>query len=123
MRIAKLIALIALLLAPAVTAGNTHAAPAGTGDVPDGIYSAAAAPHPLAGAMAIPWEVISSGGGSGSSTNFGLTGTAGQIAVGTGTSPNFGLSHGFWQMSGAGGVVTLPLHHGDRHAWDLELLI
>ena len=46
----------------------------------------------------INWQVISSGGDiDGSSTNFGLSGTVGQTAVGAGASDNFGLSHGFWQ--------------------------
>jgi hypothetical protein len=49
----------------------------------------------------IPWQVISSGGDiDGSSTNFRLSGTAGQTAVGAGSSDNFGLSHGFWQEEG-----------------------
>ena len=52
----------------------------------------------------INWEVISSGGGRGSSTNFALDGTVAQTAVGTGSSPNFGLSHGYWQeLAGGGG--------------------
>jgi hypothetical protein len=48
----------------------------------------------------INWQVISSGGTAGTSTNFGLNGTAGQTAVGFGSSTNFGLSHGFWQEFG-----------------------
>jgi hypothetical protein len=49
----------------------------------------------------VNWQVISSGGDiGGTSTNFGLSGTAGQTAVGAGSSTNFGLSHGFWQESG-----------------------
>lgn len=47
----------------------------------------------------IKWQVISSGGQiNGTSTNYTLSGTAGQFAVGNGTSDNYGLSHGFWQL-------------------------
>lgn len=46
----------------------------------------------------INWQVISGGGSiGGTSTNYGLSGTVSQTAVGGGTSDNFGLSHGFWQ--------------------------
>ncbi len=51
----------------------------------------------------IKWQVISSGGTEGTSTNFALKGTVGQTAVGYGTSTNYGLSHGFWQEYGGGG--------------------
>jgi hypothetical protein len=50
----------------------------------------------------INWQVISSGGTDGSSTNYMLAGTVGQTAVGAGTSTNFGLSHGFWQEYASG---------------------
>jgi hypothetical protein len=49
----------------------------------------------------INWQVISSGGSQGSSsTNFQLSGTTGQTAVGVGSSTNFGLNHGYWQDFG-----------------------
>ena len=48
----------------------------------------------------INWQVISSGGTEGTSTNFTLKGTLGQTAVGYGESPSYGLSHGFWQQFG-----------------------
>ena len=51
----------------------------------------------------INWQVISSGGGLGSSTNYILNGTAGQIAVGSGSSTSFGLHHGYWQVFSSGG--------------------
>ncbi len=51
----------------------------------------------------INWQVISSGGTKGSSTNFQLNGTLGQTAVGYGSSTSYGLSHGFWQEFGGGG--------------------
>jgi len=41
--------------------------------------------------------VISSGGTSGSSTNYSLSGTAGQTAVGSGGSTNYRMNHGYWQ--------------------------
>jgi hypothetical protein len=45
----------------------------------------------------IEWQVISSGGSSGSSTNYRLGGTLGQTATGSGTSTTYGLNHGYWQ--------------------------
>ncbi len=53
----------------------------------------------------INWQVISSGGTNGSSTNFQLNGTLGQTAVGYGSSASYGLSHGFWQEFGGGCCV------------------
>ena len=50
----------------------------------------------------INWQVISSGGTEGTSTNYTLKGTVGQTAVGYGSSANYGLSHGFWQEFGGG---------------------
>ena len=50
----------------------------------------------------INWQVISSGGTEGTSTNYTLKGTLGQTAVGTGSSTSYGLSHGFWQEFGGG---------------------
>ena len=51
----------------------------------------------------INWQVISSGGARGTSTNYVLNGTVGQTAVGTGSSTNYGLNHGFWQTFGPTG--------------------
>lgn len=45
----------------------------------------------------INWWVLSSGGGSGSSTNYAVNGTIGQIAVGLATSTNYIVKHGYWQ--------------------------
>ncbi|HWR83387.1 MAG TPA: hypothetical protein VN285_08795 [Candidatus Deferrimicrobium sp.] len=50
----------------------------------------------------IKWQVISSGGSRGTSTNFILSGTVGQTAVGSGSSTNFQLKHGFWQNFASG---------------------
>ena len=49
----------------------------------------------------INWQVISSGGNTGNSTNYNLSGTVGQTAVGYGGSTNYGLSHGYWFSSGS----------------------
>jgi hypothetical protein len=51
----------------------------------------------------IDWQVVSNGGTEGSSTNYGLRGTAGQPGVDQGTSTNYKLKHGFWQISSTGG--------------------
>ncbi len=49
----------------------------------------------------INWQVISSGGNmNGISTNYGLSGTVAQTAIGSGSSTNYGMSHGFWYASG-----------------------
>ncbi len=54
----------------------------------------------------INWQVISGGGSiNGTSTNFQLSGTVAQTAVGSGTSTNYGLNHGFWQDIGSSGAV------------------
>lgn len=51
----------------------------------------------------INWQVISSGGtDDASSTNFRLSGTVGQTAVGEGSSTNYGMRHGYWQDFGGG---------------------
>lgn len=50
----------------------------------------------MVSASEIPKQVIGSGGNTGTSTNFILSGTVGQTAVGVGTSTNFVLYQGFW---------------------------
>ena len=45
----------------------------------------------------INWQVISSGGTTGSSSSYSLSGTIGQTAVGTGSSSSYSMSHGYWQ--------------------------
>ena len=43
------------------------------------------------------WQVVSSGGTQGTSTNLVLSGTIGQTAVGSGSVPGLKLNQGFWQ--------------------------
>lgn len=45
----------------------------------------------------ILWQVIGSGASNSSSTNYGLLGTVGQVAIGVGTSTSFIVRHGYWQ--------------------------
>jgi hypothetical protein len=52
----------------------------------------------------VDWQVLSSGGGDCASTNYRVSGTLSQTAVGTSTSTNFGTHHGFWQDFGFGYV-------------------
>lgn len=55
----------------------------------------------------INWQVVSSGGSSGSSSSFKLSGTVGQTAVGSGGSTNYGLNQGYWQTFGPLGCCSL----------------
>lgn len=48
----------------------------------------------------INWQVISSGGTIGSSTNYILAGTIGQTAVGISSSTNYNINSGYWQVFG-----------------------
>ena len=56
----------------------------------------------------INWQVISSGGGSGSSASYNLSGTIGQTATGGGSSASYPLAHGFWQDFGSPTCCDLP---------------
>jgi len=56
-------------------------------------------------AFNISWFVIAAGGGSGSSTNYNLGGTAGQTSIGGGSSTNYTLNSGFWPGVGGGCCV------------------
>jgi hypothetical protein len=51
----------------------------------------------------IRWQVISGGGNRGTSTNFALSGSVGQTAIGPGTSVSFKNNSGFWQNFSSGG--------------------
>ena len=55
----------------------------------------------------INWQVVSSGGARGTSTNYILNGTVGQTAVGTGSSANYGLNQGYWQTFDTPGCCVL----------------
>ncbi len=51
----------------------------------------------------IKWQVISGGGSmNGTSTNYVLSGTVGQTAIGSGTSTSYSVNQGFWQVFDAG---------------------
>lgn len=63
----------------------------------------------------IDWQVISSGGTKGTSTNYKLMGTAGQTAVGHGSSTNYGLGHGYWQPLSSGGSECCLLRADINH--------
>ena len=76
----------------------------------------------------INWQVISSGGQiDGTSTNYILSGTVAQTAVGAGGSTNYGLSHGFWQdPSGGSSCCILPgdvNHNSAINILDITYLI
>ncbi len=78
-------------------------------------YSGASATSssPAAGEQ-INWQVIAGGGGSGSSTNFGVVNVIGQTAVGMGSSTNFNVNHGFLQtFASAGCCVTAGDYNND----------
>jgi hypothetical protein len=56
----------------------------------------------------INWQVISSGGTKGSSTNWQLAATVGQAGTGYGSSSNYQVNSGFWApFSGSGGGCCL----------------
>lgn len=95
-----LLAVLTLFIAQtALTADSTKAAPA----------------EPATGEE-INWQVISSGGTSGSSASYDLEGTVGQVVVGEGSSASYGLSHGFWQEFGGGGTCC----NGDGMRGDVD---
>jgi len=64
----------------------------------------------------INWQVISSGGTDGASTNFQLSGTVAQTAVGAGSSPHFLLSHGYWQDFDTTGSGPCDCEPGETNA-------
>jgi hypothetical protein len=45
----------------------------------------------------IKWQVVAGGGSKGTSTNYTLSGTAGQTATGTGSSTGYNVLQGYWQ--------------------------
>src|SRR5512140_721107 len=51
----------------------------------------------------IKWQVIASGGGSSTSTNYKMSATLGQTATGVTSSTNYKLTQGFWQTFASGG--------------------
>ena len=70
----------------------------------------------------IDWQVISSGGeNNATSTNFGLSGTVAQTAVGVSSSTNFRLNQGFWQAFG--GVDCVPGDADNSGAVDIDDIV
>lgn len=67
----------------------------------------------------IKWQVISGGGGRGTSTNYILSSTVGQTAVGPGTSTNYKVNHGFWQNFGPAGCCVANTGNADCSPDDL----
>lgn len=71
----------------------------------DLMESAEASPETSASSAAgeaINWQVLSSGGNTATSTNFSLSGTVAQTAVGLSNSTGYIVHHGFWQTFGNG---------------------
>lgn len=66
------------------------------------IWSSSVMATPSTGEQ-IRWQVVSGGGNRGASTNFGLTGSIGQTAIGPGTSTSYKHNAGFWQNFSSGG--------------------
>jgi len=54
------------------------------------------------------YSVNMGGGVNGSSSNFRLSGSVGQVATGTGGSTNFIISDGFWYNIGPSGCLSIP---------------
>jgi hypothetical protein len=63
----------------------------------------------------INWQVISSGGTDGTSTNYRVNGTVGQTAVGSGSSASYGLGHGYWQPFGGSSTSCCNLRADINH--------
>lgn len=61
----------------------------------------------------LPWEVLSGGGGSTSSTSYWLSGTAGQPVTGISHSASYRMESGFW--TGSAPSAPAPLQPGDAN--------
>ncbi len=74
----------------------------------------------------IKWQVLSSGGNRGTSTNYVVSGTVGQTATGTGTSTNYKVSHGYWQNFAPASCCVKPgdaNNNGTVNALDVTFII
>ena len=69
---------------------------------------------PMAGEQ-IKWQVLSGGGGAGSSASFKLNGTMGQTAAGPGSSASYKVNQGYWQNFGPSCCVTGGDANNDTH--------
>lgn len=64
----------------------------------------------------IPWQVVSSGGGKGTSASLIVNSTVGQTAAGLATVGLYDIHHGFWQDFGASSCCTMAgnANHDNR---------
>jgi len=100
--------IVALLAATAAVSGSAtkDAVSAEQVNLDQKLEQARAALAARAGEQ-INWQVVSSGGGKGSSASFVLQATVAQTAVGDGSSASFNLHHGYWQDFSAGGTCCM----------------
>ena len=61
----------------------------------------------------VKWQVVAAGGAKGTSTNYILSGTAGQTAVGPGSSTGYKVLQGYWQNFVIGPSYTCGDASGD----------
>ncbi len=87
-----LLAVLILLAAAQAVSAQAHRTPALQGSSQTVIASMRSPGY------IVPWDVIASGGGVSSSTNFQLHQTIGQSSFGTQTSTSFKLHAGYWQV-------------------------
>lgn len=113
------IAILVILLAATVLAGNRQPTIHPEGKGPDALAGQTLQTandkllqHPKTGEQ-IKWQVIAAGGAKGTSTNFQLSGTAGQTATGAGTSTSYKLLQGYWQNFVVGPAYTCGDANGD----------
>ena len=79
---------------------------------PNSTQASTSAVSPAAGEQ-IKWQVIAAGGAKGTSTNYVLSGTAGQTAVGPGSSTAYKVLQGYWQNFVVGPSYTCGDANGD----------
>lgn len=85
-------ALLLLLFCLSPGANDDKATTSGSG----GVTAGASSQSPKSGEQ-IKWQVVAGGGAKGTSTNYVLSGTAGQTATGPGASTSYKVSQGYWQ--------------------------
>ena len=92
--------ILAVMLTAAVSAAASEGDPEVQGT--NSASEVSSTNEALAGEQ-IKWQVISSGGTNGSSTNYKMQGTVGQTASGWVQSVNYKINQGFWQNFESGG--------------------